>query len=210
MTKLLRVYLYYLLPFLFFSFGAFGYSELNGDFHYEKQVYGEDRQNSTVSRTYAGSLATYFTSNFAFELNYSHSKNITTEHENIPVSGTTAVVDSTQNRVINIVYGAGIRWLMTSRQSRIRPHISIGYATQEVESATDYTFRDTASETSYPTLTTPVEKQSIKSVFGAFALQIGITQYFAIKGSVQTVFEAFKTEKARDNLKYMVGLSWIF
>jgi len=203
-------YQYSLLSLIFLSSAAFGYSELNADFHYDRQVYGEGRQNSTVSRTYAGTLATYFTQNFAVEFNYSQTQNITTEHENIPVSGTTAVVDSTQNRVLNIVYGAGIRWLMTSRQSRIRPHISMGYATQEVESATDYTFRDTVSGTTYPTLTTPVEKQRIKSVFGAFALQIGITQYFAIKGSVQTVFEAFKTEKARDNLKYMVGVSWIF
>ena len=199
-----------LLSIALYSSLAFVYSELDGSFHYDKQVYGVTRQNSTMERTWAGSLATYFTSNFAFEINYTHSQNVTTEHENIPVSGTTAVVDSTQNRVINIVYGAGIRWLMTSRQSRIRPHISMGYATQEVESATDYTFRDTDSGTTYPTLTTPVEKQRIKSVFGAFALQVGITQYFAIKGSIQTVFEAFKTEKARDNLKYMVGLTWIF
>ena len=83
---------------------------------------------------------------------------------------------------------------MTSRQSRIRPHISMGYATQEVESATDYTFRDTDSGTTYPLLP-PRWKTEDQISFGAFALQVGITQYFAIKGSIQTVFEAFKTEK---------------
>ncbi len=201
----------YLLTFLIFlAPQVYAYSELNADFNYDRQVYGQYRQNTIVARTYAGTLATYFTQNFALEFNYSHTLNTTTEHENIAVSGTTAVVDSTQNRVTNVTYGAGIRWLMTSRQSRIRPHISMGYATQEVSDATDYTFRDTVSGTTFPTLTTPVSKQRIKSVFGSLALEVGITQYFAIKGSVQTVFEAFKTDKARDNLKYMAGLSWIF
>ena len=42
-----------LLSIVLYSSLAFGYSELDGSFHYDKQVYGETRQNSTMERTQA-------------------------------------------------------------------------------------------------------------------------------------------------------------
>lgn len=194
---------------MFWTGQVWSFNELGFDFGYNKQMYGQDRQNSIVNRNYSANIASYFTSNLALELNYSQGQQITTENESIAIAGTQFRVTGTQNRVTNIVYGGGLRLLLTSRQARIRPFISVGYANQEIQDATDYTFYD-ISNNIVTTSTTEVKKQTIESVYGSFGLQIGVTQHFAIKGSVQTVFEAFKTERAGDNLRYMAGLTWIF
>ena len=44
-------------------------------------------------------------------------------------------------------------------------------------------------------------------IFGSFVLKIGISQRLSIKGSVYTVFPAFDFNKAKDDLKYTLGLS---
>lgn len=199
-----------LLIFFICSGQAFAYSEINADFGYNRLYYGANRENTIINRSYSGTFATYFSENFAVEFNYSRTQQITTEITNLFFAGPVDYyLTGSQNRVTNIVYGAGIRWLLTSRQSRIRPHISMGYANQEVQNASDETYFVPSSNETF-TFTSAVTRQRIKSVYGALALQFGITQHFAIKGSVQTVFEAFKTERAKDNIKYMAGLTWIF
>jgi hypothetical protein len=47
-------------------------------------------------------------------------------------------------------------------------------------------------------------------MFGAFTLQLRLTERFSLKGSVKSLFPAFEFNKAKDNLKYLVGFSWVF
>jgi hypothetical protein len=47
-------------------------------------------------------------------------------------------------------------------------------------------------------------------MFGAFILQFKMTDRLSLKGSVKTLIPALAFNKAKDNLKYLVGFSWIF
>ena len=87
--------------------------------------------------------------------------------------------------------------------------ISMGYAKQFIEDSTEYTFEETTSG-DRTTVRGDLSKQRVDSVFGTFALQLILSQGMALKGSIHTVFPAFEFSKAKDDLKYMVGLSIVF
>lgn len=200
----------FVLMLLLFALSSKSYAivELSFDFAYQKQVYGAARQNNLVNRTYMGSWAYYFSNYTALELNYSNSQEITTEKNTVALTSTLSIT-GTQNRVTNTVYGVGIRQSFAPKGARIRPTMSLGYATQEMQSISDYTFSDSVSGAS-TTVTTSVIKTRADSAFGTFALQLGITQTFAIRASVATVFPAFEWNAAKNNLKYLAGFNWIF
>ena len=87
--------------------------------------------------------------------------------------------------------------------------LSIGYAKQEITDQTSYKIRP-IGDSEGVTLEQAAELMESDSVFANFALTVRISQYFSIKTSVQTVFPAFDFNKARDDLKYMGGIMWIF
>ncbi len=200
----------FILIFIFLGFApTYASIELSADFSYNKQVFGDDRQNSSIERLYKGSIATYLFQYTALELNFSISEEVTTVEETIAVTGTTASITGYQNNVENTVYGIGIRQALAGKDSFIRPLISIGYAKQFIKSYTDYRFFDSTSGQAI-LVTTDLEKSRQESVFGTFTLQIRLSGRLAIRGSVNTVFPAFDFNKAKDSLKYLVGFTLIF
>lgn len=200
---------YFLLILFFVSVNAHALFELGVDFTYNRQVYGLDLKNKLTNRTYMTSLAMYLFSTTAIELNYSSSNRTTTENNAVAISGTTYQVTSVQNNVDNKVYGLGIRQALLPARFNFRPLISLGYARRFTEDSTQYTFKDTVTgeTTSYSDGPT---KARDDSVFAAFILQWRIGPAFSIKGSVRTVFPAFQTERAKDYVEYMAGLSLFF
>ena len=48
-------------------------NEIAFDFGYDRTIYGKDRQNSNINRTYSGGLSTYFFDYTALDLNASRS-----------------------------------------------------------------------------------------------------------------------------------------
>ncbi len=183
--------------------------ELGADFGYDRQIYGQDRQNKLANRTYSGVLAWYIFSTTALELNFTKNEQIITENNNVPIQGSTLRVKNTQNTVETGIYGVGIRQALLPQGYRLRPMISAGYARQFVESFTDYTIEDTSTG-NIITFTDGPFKRRDDSVFAAFMLQWQLTRAFAIKGSIRTVFPAFNYNSARDNLKYLAGFSLFF
>lgn len=182
--------------------------ELSGNFAYDKTVYGSQRQNKLVSRTYSGSVAIYLFMSTALELNYSQSEDIQTDNTNTEiVSGVR--IKSTQNLVGTEVYGVGLRQRLAGKGAWLRPLISFGYAKQFKDSSTEYTILD---ETSGATTVINVDngRSRVDSAFGTFTLQIRLTKTFSINGSVRTVFKAFEFDQAQDNMKYAAGFSWFF
>lgn len=183
-------------------------NEVAFDFGYDRQIYGLQRQNSSVNRTYSAALSTYIFDYTAIDLNASRSSDITTENERYNVTTGIDVVGQ-QNRVTSNVYGVGIKQMFAPRTARLIPGISLGYAKQFLNYNSDLTIEDTSTK-ARTNLAGRTTKQRIDSVFGTLSLQLRMTERLSLKGSVKTLFPAFELDKARDNVKYAIGFSWVF
>jgi uncharacterized protein YhjY with autotransporter beta-barrel domain len=182
--------------------------ELSGNFGYDKKVYGSERQNALVRRSYNASLAVILFSRTALELNYSHGLETTTEKTDLLVTGTTVRLAGLQNKVTSNVYGIGLRQAFAGRDAVIRPFLSMGYAKQFIEDLTEYNF--VMPDDSALNLNSGINKRRQDSVFATFSLQFRLTQTLALNGSVKTIFQAFQFNRAADDVRYTVGFSWIF
>lgn len=185
-----------------------GIYELDFDFGYDRQIYGVSRQNSAVSRNYSVGFSSYLFNLTALDFSLSNSQDITSENDRYTVAVGYDVV-AQQNRVKTNVYGVGIKQMLAGRGSRIIPVISAGYARVFVTSSGDITVEDTSSLVRSVVNLTET-KQSYNSAFGAFSLQLKLTDRFSIKGSVKAIVPNFEFSKARDNIKYTAGFSWVF
>ena len=188
---------------------CFSYVETDLNFIYDKQIFGVDRDNFQVSRTYNLNLAWYLTARTAFEVGYGLGTIRTTENSSYEIDGTGFEIYGHENTVKNLYYSVGIRQAFSGRGSFIRPMVSIGYAKQEITDQTSYKIR-LVGESEGTTLEQAAELMESDSVFANLALTIRLSQYFSIKISAQTVFPAFDFNKAKDDLKYMGGIMWIF
>jgi hypothetical protein len=199
------------LPFLFIfiSFNAAAIvNEIAFDFGYDRQIYGLERQNSNVTRTYSGALATYIFDYTAIDLNASTSQEITTENQRYAITTGLDLVGQ-QNRVYSRVFGVGIKQMFAPRTSRIIPGISIGYAKQFLEYQSDLTILNTTNNVR-TIVSGGTTKQRVDSVFGTFSLQLRLTERLSLKASIKTLFPSFEMDKARDNVKFAAGFSWVF
>lgn len=183
-------------------------NEIAFDFGYDRTIYGTTRQNSAVTRSYSGALSTYIFDYTAIDLNASRSQDTTSENERYAVATGIDLV-AQQNRVQSTVYGIGIKQMFAPRTARLVPGISIGYAKQFLDYQSDVTVEDTTSKARL-TINNGTKKQRIDSVFGSFSLQLRMTERLSLKASVKTLFPAFEMDKARDNIKYAFGFSWVF
>jgi uncharacterized protein YgiM (DUF1202 family) len=187
---------------------AFAVFEFDFDFGYDKQIYGAQRQNSVVSRNYSVGVSSYLFDLTALDLNVSSTRDTTSQNDRYTVATAVDVI-SQQNRVQTNVFGLGLKQMLAGRGARITPVISAGYAREFVTSSGDITVENTTSLVQSK-FNLKESKQRYNSVFGAFTLQIKLTERFSLKGSVKTLFPAFEFNKARDNIKYLFGFSWVF
>jgi len=197
-----------ILLILVFPIKSMAVLEFDFDFGYDRQIYGATRQNSVVSRNYSVGLSSYIFDLTAIDLNVSNTQDITSQNDRYTV-GTNLDVVAQQNRVRTNVYGIGIKQMLAGRGSRIVPVFSIGYAREFITSSGDITTEDTTNN-AHKIYNLSETKQVYNSVFVSFSLQLKLTERFSLKGSVRTLFPAFQYNKAKDNIKYLVGFSWIF
>lgn len=204
MKNLLLFALFILVPATSFAI----VNEIAFDFGYERTIYGLQRQNSTVTRSYSASLSTYIFDYTAIDLSASRTNDITSENEVFTVATGLDVVGQ-QNRVNSNVYGVGLKQMFAPRSARLIPGISLGYAKQFVNYDSDLTIKNTSTN-ALTVINGGTKKQRTDSVFGTFSVQLRMTERLSLKGSVKTLFPAFEFDKARDNVKYAVGFAWIF
>ncbi len=178
--------------------------ELSGNFGYDRQIYGENRDNKYVERTYSGAVAVYLWGLTAIEFSYSKDLDVITDNSQRILDPTITILNQ-QDRTTSEVFGIGLKQAFTGRKSFLQPIISLGYAKDITRSEVDYTV-DISGVTQ--TLNFDVESTKTDSVFGVFTLRLKITERFTINGSIRTVFPYFETDKARDNVKYLAGFSW--
>lgn len=183
-------------------------NEIAFDFGYDRSVYGLQRQNKTISRSYSAALSTYIFDYTAIDINASKTQDITSENERYNVATGIDLIGQ-QNRVNSQVFGIGLKQMFAPRTARLVPGISIGYAKQFLNYDSDLTIENTSTK-AQSKIYRATTKQRIDSVFGTFSLQLRMTERLGLKGSVKTLFPAFKLDKARDNIKYSFGFSWIF
>jgi hypothetical protein len=188
---------------------AFAFMEFSFDFGYDKQIYGVSRQNSVVSRNYSVGISSYLFDLTALDLNASSTQDTTSQNDRYTVPNYAVDVISQQNRVKTNVFGIGLKQMLAGRGSIVTPIISAGYAREFITSSGDITFENT-STMAQAKYNLPETKQRFNSVFGSFTLQVKLTERFSLKGSVKTLFPAFDFNKAKNNIKYLVGFSWIF
>jgi hypothetical protein len=183
-------------------------NEIAADFGYDRTIYGANRENSNVSRTYSAGLATYIFDYTAIDINASRSQDTTSINTRDNV-GTNIDIVGRQDRVMSNVYGIGIKQMFAPRTARLIPGISVGYAKQFLEYNSDITAENTVTKVR-ETFYGGTAKQRIDSVFGSFSLQLKMTERLSIRASARTLFPAFDLDKARDNVKYSCGFAWIF
>lgn len=183
--------------------------EVGGNFGYDKQVYGTNRENSVTGRTYSGSLAFYLFQYTALELTYSENDRRTMETRNLAIEGTDFSLVSASNKVKSYYYGIGFRQQLGPKRAFLVPLISIGYAKQFIEGTSEFTYEN---DNNGMIISQKFEdpRQRIDSVFATFSLKLSLTRTISLNGTIKTVFKAFEIDRARDNMRYTAGLSWIF
>lgn len=197
------------LIFLFFiilSLNTHALLELNGQYGYDRQVFGDRRQNKIVGETFSGAVAWYLFETTAIEGNFNQTETTTTQETNVAIDSRYSVAG--QKDVVRLYsYGLGIRQLLAGRKARILPSLSMGYARQFQKDQTTFTFLDNNSGETF-TLTDSPTKVRYDSVFATLAINFRLTKRFSLRVSANTIFEAFKFNRAQDNMKYLVGFTW--
>ena len=206
---MLKLFNFLFIIMLILPLKAFAFMEFNFDFGYDKQIYGVSRQNSVVSRNYSVGISSYLFDLTALDLNASSTQDTTSQNDRYTVPNYAVDVISQQNRIKTNVFGIGLKQMLAGRGSIVTPIISAGYAREFITSSGDITFENT-STLAQAKYNLPETKQRFNSVFGSFTLQVKLTERFSLKGSVKTLFPAFDFNKAKNNIKYLVGFSWIF
>jgi hypothetical protein len=196
---------------LLISEKAYGVVELGANFEYLREVYGAERENKITNRTYSATMAFYFLMYTALEFSYAQSEKLTEEHTEYRLSGSLSgfSVIGDNSSVNTYMYGVGLRQALAGRNAIIRPLISMGYAKQFISSRRDTLFKEESSGMTI-LVEQDVDKRRYDSAFLAFQLNIRLVGGLSLSGSVRTYFKAFEYDRARDNLRYLAGLSWIF
>lgn len=190
------------------SYNLFAASEFSFDFGYDRQIYGNDRQNSFITRNYTIGLTHFLFDQTAIDLSYSNNTEINTQNDRFMITGVYDVI-SIQSTARTYVYGLGIKQILVPRGSLLTPILSIGYAKQYVTSSSTMTIEDVTDLSRYYR-TSESPKQTYNSISAAFILQLKLSETISIKGTVRTLFKAFQYNDAKDNIKYLVGFSWVF
>jgi hypothetical protein len=195
--------------FILIPWSCFAFIETDLNFIYDKQIFGAKRNNFQISRTYNLNLAWYLTGRTALELGYGLGTIKTTENSIYEIDGSGLEIYGHENIVKNQYYSVGLRQSFAGRSALIRPMLSIGYSKQEITDQTTYKVRAIGSATG-ASLEQAADIMESDSVFATLALTLRVSQFFSIKSSVQTVFPAFDFDLAKDDLKYMAGIMWVF
>ena len=200
----------YLLGLNFILSSAWGLTELTVQVGHQKQSYGKERQNDLVTKNYYWGTAFYFFKAYtALDVYYTHqiqtdnAKNLGIESEN-----SNLIIDSTRTRIKTQSYGIGIKQAFTEEASRIRPTLSIGYARQVTQSSKSISLRNPTTNDIEKYSLLP-EKYRYSSIFGTLAIQLRISAGMSIQISAQTIFKAFEFDQIDDNLRYLIGLTWL-
>jgi hypothetical protein len=193
----------FIFTILFYSGTAFGSVELGGRFGLDRKVYGVQRDNKINSETYSGFISLYFFSTTALEFSLSRTKDLTVEKEDVTVD-TNLILDELTRKVETEVRTVGLKQLLVPAKWRVQPLIAIGYAKQIVKSETEYKFISNGTEI---TSVNTDPKQEFDSTFASFILKIYLGKKISLSGSVKTIFQDSDYDNARNNIKYLVGLS---
>lgn len=191
---------------------SYSYVELGLNYSYSKQIVGEEENNVSISESNGGTWAWFMWEYTALEFNYAViNDTITDTNEQVvaldDVNSITII--ETTSRIKTVVQGVGIRQALAPRKSKVVPMISIGYAKQISQGSTLYRFRVNDGEDEEEQ-ENELDAQEIDSAFFGLSIRISFTQTFGINIGGKTVFPSSEPDKAKNNVRYMAGLTWLF
>jgi len=188
---------------------TWAYTELSGEFGYDRNVYGANRENKQTSRSYSGSMALYIFNYTALEFSIQDVKDITNDKTISTYAAEDVAVVKTYSTVKHNMYGIGLKQSFASKNAFIRPSISLGYARQYTRSSRAVTYEVLSTKNQVELQDTPT-KERYDAISAGFTLAINLARGFGIQGSVKTTFPMFKMNQASDSLKYLAGINWMF
>lgn len=189
------------------SMSASALFEFNGQYGLDRQKFGAAQQNEITSTTYSGSIALYLFNYTAIEINYGNTETVTNVVNIAAKSSEDFDLLRQTDKVVVQSYGLGIRQAFANRKARFVPTLSLGYAKRFARNTSSGTFRINSDDSQF-SYVSPTSKLRTDSVFATLGLNIKLTRMLSIRASAQTIFQAFKFNRAQDNMKYLLGFSW--
>ena len=195
-----------LLFLLLISSNSYALIEIGGDFSYDRDIFGTDRQSKSTTRTWGSTIAAHLWSTTAIELNYYYTEDTTIVNETVSYTDLSISVLGQQTHIKSRNYGIGLRQAFAPRKAFLVPSISLGYAKMFRETKTDYKVRNDATNVTTTSIQ-PTIKTRDDSMFGTFSIKLRLSKRISLRGSVQTYIRAFDWDGAKDDLKYTVGFT---
>ncbi|TDJ09069.1 MAG: hypothetical protein E2O68_00810 [Deltaproteobacteria bacterium] len=198
-----------IIPLLLFSFRAHSfYTEVGASYSFQREVYGSDYQSKVNQNTAIASLAFYFFSLTGLELSYSWNK-----LDNLDKTLGRLENDSylTGNRrILNFQeFGIGVTQYFNSTKALLRPGLGLGFTRRLTKESGYYdVYNDLSGKTTRYDKDTVNTSSNLMYVW--VSLKFRIIEGLYLSGSVRTLFAPEKYKEAQNNLKFLVGFSWLF
>ena len=104
-----------LLCILFISTNSYAFLEIGGDFSYDRNIFGAERQSKSTSRTWGGTISAHIFHYTAVELNFYQTEDNTIVNETVTYGDLGISVLGQQTHVRSQNFGVGLRQDFASR-----------------------------------------------------------------------------------------------
>ncbi len=190
------------------NFSAKAVTELDLNYSLEHKSFGQNQESKAITQTYYASLAYYFFSSTAIELNgsFDYKKTTTTLPDPLIVNESSFLYGSI-NKLKTWSYGAGIRQALASPAAKIRPLIGFGWARQK-QSDQNFYLLDLGTGTDQVAGLNYKHEQDMAYVLAA--LRIALSSRIALKFSAVGTFKPFKWKEISRDIRYLGGIMIIF
>lgn len=182
-------------------------TELDLNYSLERKTYGENSENKVISQTYYASLAYYFFSSTAIEINgsFDHKKTTTTMTAPLPVDS--AALYGSINKLKTWTYGVGLRQALASPAAKIRPLLGFGWARQR-QNEQNFYLMDLGGGITQLAGVNHQQEQDVAYVLAA--LRFTFSAHWAFKLSAVGTFKPFHWKEIDRDIRYLGGLMIIF
>ena len=198
---------FWAISFLLGALPAWAVMELDLNYSWEHKSYGEDQASKAITQTYYASLAYYFLSSTALEINGSFDYKKTTNTLLDPINLNAAILYGSINRLKTYTYGVGLRQAFASPHAKIRPLIGFGWARQKQNDQNFYLMDLGGSTTEVAGLNYRHE-QDVAYILSA--LRFALSSRCALKLSAVGTFKPFKWKEITRDIRYLGGLMIVF
>ncbi len=192
-----------LLFILLFSFKAYSFFEVSGNYSYSQQIYGTS-DSSTVSQSGTASISFYPWRFVGLEFFGTQGRDKIINNES--VSDGTVTIVSDKQVVYTSSYGAGLKIIFGTREQRILPSIGFGYSKQYQQTSSNLVYNSGSGDVTVPE--SKGEKLEIDSSYASVNIRIRLIHTLGLTLGARTIVPKNKWSDAERNFTFTGGLSW--